>query len=153
MRFVAGKGTTGFWDVEAPQFNIRSVPAWLKIDKQTGRLSGTPDTAGKAEVVVAVTLERDLRRFDGATLSWGNEKIISKAWKPSAVRPRVSSLTCASWCIMLREGRTKLRTRVAGRIERGKRGSALWTAAEAAHARISFATCPATSVRRKSRPA
>lgn len=77
MRIVAGKETTNFWDVEKPRFSIERGPAWLMIDKETGRLSGTPDAVGKSEVVVAVTLERDLRRLDGESLKWGVEKIVS----------------------------------------------------------------------------
>ncbi len=77
MRIVAGKETTSFWDVEKPRFSIERGPAWLMIDKDTGRISGTPDTVGKSAVVVAVTLERDLRRLDGEALKWGVEKIVS----------------------------------------------------------------------------
>jgi hypothetical protein len=77
MRFVDGKETTNFWDVEQPRFRIERGPAWLKIDKQTGQLSGTPDTVGKTDVTIAVTLERDNRRLDGEALKWGVEKIVS----------------------------------------------------------------------------
>jgi hypothetical protein len=77
MRVVAGKETTSFWDIEKPRFSIERGPAWLTIDNSTGRLSGTPDAAGKSEVVIAVTLERDLRRLDGEALKWGVEKVIS----------------------------------------------------------------------------
>lgn len=77
MRIVDGKETTSFWDVEMPRFSIQRGPAWLLIDKNTGQLSGTPDVVGKSEVVVAVTLERDLRRLDGEALKWGTEKVIS----------------------------------------------------------------------------
>lgn len=77
MRMVAGKETTNFWDVERPRFSIERGPAWLTIDKQTGRLSGTPDAAGKSDVMISVTLERELRRLDGDALKWGVEKIVS----------------------------------------------------------------------------
>src|SRR5207247_134706 len=46
MRIVAGKETTSFWDIEKPRFNIQRGPAWLTIDNDTGRLSGTPDAVG-----------------------------------------------------------------------------------------------------------
>jgi hypothetical protein len=77
MRMVGGKETTGFWDIERPRFSLERGPAWLAIDKDTGRLSGMPTAAGKAEVVVAVTLEREQRRLDGEALKWGQEKVIS----------------------------------------------------------------------------
>ncbi len=77
MRVVDGKETTSFWDLEKPRFSIERGPAWLTIDKDTGRLSGTPDAVGKSEVVVAVSLERDVRRLDGEALKWGIEKIVS----------------------------------------------------------------------------
>jgi hypothetical protein len=77
MRIVDGKETTSFWDVETPRFSIERGPEWLKIDKETGRLSGTPEQIGKSEVVVGVTLEREKRLLDGESLKWGVEKIIS----------------------------------------------------------------------------
>ena len=77
MRIITGKETMGFWDIERPRFEIQRGPAWLAIDGATGLLSGTPDRSGTAEVVVAVTLERDLRRLDEEALKWGNEKVIS----------------------------------------------------------------------------
>lgn len=77
MRMVAGKETTNFWDIERPRFSLQRGPAWLSIDEQTGRLSGTPTAAGKSEVVITVTLERPLHRLDGEALKWGVEKILS----------------------------------------------------------------------------
>jgi hypothetical protein len=76
-RVVAGKETMSFWDVERPRYEIRRGPRWLAIDPATGLLSGTPDRPGTAEVVVAVTLERDLRRLDEEALKWGIEKVHS----------------------------------------------------------------------------
>lgn len=77
MRMVSGKETTSFWDIEKPRYRIESGPNWLKIDGTTGRLTGNPDRAGKADVVIAVTLERELRRLDGESLKWGVEKVVS----------------------------------------------------------------------------
>lgn len=77
MRVVNGKETTSFWDVERPQFRIERGPDWLKIDKQTGQLSGTPIRAGKSEVIVAASLQRSQRRLDGDSLKWGVEKILA----------------------------------------------------------------------------
>jgi hypothetical protein len=74
---IGGKETMGFWDVERPGFAIRRGPRWLTIDEATGLLSGTPDRAGPAEVVVSATLERDARRLDEAALKWGVEKVVS----------------------------------------------------------------------------
>ncbi len=76
-RVIAGKETMGFWDVERPRFAIGRGPRWLTIDEATGLLSGTPDRAGPAEVVVTATLERDARRLDEAALKWGVEKVVS----------------------------------------------------------------------------
>jgi hypothetical protein len=77
MRVVGGKETTGFWDVERPRFEMLRGPGWLTIDGASGLLSGTPDRPGTTDVVVAVTLERDVRRLDEEALKWGNEKVIS----------------------------------------------------------------------------
>ena len=76
MRTIEGRQVTNYWDVEQPRFQIERGPAWLTIDPATGRLSGKPDRPGKAEVVVAVTLEHEVRRLDPAQLQWGVEKIL-----------------------------------------------------------------------------
>ncbi|HWB11587.1 MAG TPA: hypothetical protein VG826_20315 [Pirellulales bacterium] len=76
-RVVDGKETMSFWDVEQLRFEIERGPKWLAIDAQTGLLSGTPDRAGRSEVVVHVTLLRAARRLDEAALKWGVEKVVS----------------------------------------------------------------------------
>jgi hypothetical protein len=76
MRVVDGKETMSYWDIERPRFVLERGPQWLTIDAATGLLSGTPDQSGRAEVVVAVRLERDFRRLDEAALKWGIEKAI-----------------------------------------------------------------------------
>jgi len=65
-----------FWDIEEPAFSLEQAPDWLKIDESTGLLSGTPDTVGEAKVVVTVTIDKEVRKLDEQTLSWGREKII-----------------------------------------------------------------------------
>jgi hypothetical protein len=74
-RLVDGKETMNFWDTEQLRFDIQRGPRWLSVDQATGLLSGTPDRAGTAEVVVAATLERDVRQLDEAALKWGIEKV------------------------------------------------------------------------------
>jgi hypothetical protein len=75
MRMVDGQETTNFWDIERPRYRLERGPSWLTIDEATGQMRGMPDTAGKAEVIVDVTLERELRRLDGEALKWGVEKV------------------------------------------------------------------------------
>ncbi|HSI33455.1 MAG TPA: Ig domain-containing protein [Tepidisphaeraceae bacterium] len=77
LRMVGGKETANFWDVEKPRFALDAGPAWLKIDPATGLLSGTPDAAGKVDVAVTVTIDRDVRKLDDGRLGWGVEKVIS----------------------------------------------------------------------------
>lgn len=77
MRLVGGKETTSYWDVEVPRFEIRKGPAWLKIDAETGLLSGVPVGPGTVEVVVAATIDREVRKLDAQQLSWGQEKVLS----------------------------------------------------------------------------
>jgi hypothetical protein len=77
MRQVSGNQVTSFWDIERAKFALQRAPQWLEIDQRTGLLSGTPHGPGKVEVAVIVTLEREERRLDEATLKWGNEKVIS----------------------------------------------------------------------------
>ncbi len=66
-----------FWDVEKPKFALERAPQWLKIDEATGLLSGTPDAAGRAEVVVSATIDREVRQLDERRLSWGQERVLS----------------------------------------------------------------------------
>jgi hypothetical protein len=76
-RVVEGREVMSFWDIERPRFRLERGPEWLRIDEATGRLTGRPDVAGRAEVVVAVTLERPLRRLKEDDLKWGREQVIS----------------------------------------------------------------------------
>jgi hypothetical protein len=76
-RVVGGRETMNYWDIEAPRFALKQGPAWLKIDEGTGLLSGIPDSPGKIPVVVTATIDREVRRLDARTLSWGLEKIVS----------------------------------------------------------------------------
>jgi hypothetical protein len=76
-RVINGKETMSFWDVEQIRFRIQRGLSWLKINEATGLLSGTPDRSGTTEVIVAATLERDLRRLDEEALKWGIEKVTS----------------------------------------------------------------------------
>jgi len=76
-----------FWDIEKPKFSLDQAPEWLKIDAATGLLTGTPDGAGEAKVVVVVAIDREARKLDDHTLSWGREKIID------TVTERIGSAT------------------------------------------------------------
>ena len=76
-RVIQGKETMSFWDIERLRFNVERGPRWLTIDQATGQISGTPDLAGPTEVIVSVTLERDVRRLDEEPLKWGIEKVIA----------------------------------------------------------------------------
>jgi hypothetical protein len=75
-RVVGGKETMNYWDIEVPRFALQQGPAWLKIDAGTGLLWGIPDGPGKVPVVVTATIDREVRRLDERTLSWGLEKIV-----------------------------------------------------------------------------
>jgi hypothetical protein len=70
---------SGYFDIEKPKFAIEQGPAWLKIDAATGVLSGTPAAAGKVEVAVTATIDREVRKLDEKALAWGNEKVLSTA--------------------------------------------------------------------------
>jgi hypothetical protein len=63
---------------EKPKFAIEKGPKWLKIDADTGVLSGTPDAPGKVEVVVTATIDREARKLDEERLKWGGEKVVSQ---------------------------------------------------------------------------
>jgi hypothetical protein len=65
-----------FWDIEHPKYALKG-PSWLKLDAGTGVLLGTPDTAGKFEVEITATIDRQVRKLDEGTLGWGNEKVLA----------------------------------------------------------------------------
>lgn len=75
-RVVNGKEVMNYWDVEKPRFKIEQGPRWLGINESTGQLSGKPNSPGRSEVTVAVTLEREKRNLDPAQLQWGVEKVL-----------------------------------------------------------------------------
>jgi hypothetical protein len=65
-----------FWDIEHPKYALKG-PSWLKLDADTGALSGTPDRAGEFKVEVTATIDRQVRKLDEGVLGWGNEKVLS----------------------------------------------------------------------------
>ena len=65
--------------LEKPQFAIPQGPPWLTINATTGVLSGVPDTPGKVEIAIVSVIDRETRKLDDATLTWGNEKVVSHA--------------------------------------------------------------------------
>jgi hypothetical protein len=76
-----GQAISAFFDVEEVRFSLEKGPAWLKIDEKTGVLTGTPDEPGNIEIVVKAAIERQDRKLDEGTLSWGNEKVLSEAMR------------------------------------------------------------------------
>lgn len=76
-RMKGSEQVSGYFDIEQPRFTLQRGPAWLKLDENTGLLSGTPNVAGKEEVVVTARLEREVRNLDEKVLAWGNEKVLS----------------------------------------------------------------------------
>lgn len=80
-RVVNGKETMSFWDLERPRFQLKEGPLWLTIDEVTGVLSGTPDREGTSPVVVAVSLQQDIRQLDESALKWGVEKVVASGTK------------------------------------------------------------------------
>ena len=76
-RVVGGKEAMSYWDLEVPHFVLEQGPPWLKIDGNTGLLSGVPDRPGKVGVVVTATIDRAVRKLDHRSLSWGLEKVVS----------------------------------------------------------------------------
>jgi len=69
----------GFWDVERPTFVLEQGPPWLRIDAATGLLTGVPDAAGRAEVIVTATIDREAPQVDEDALSWGLYTVVGQA--------------------------------------------------------------------------
>ena len=76
-RMRGSRQVRGYFDIEKPRFALVRGPAWLKIDEATGVLSGRPDAAGKVEVSVTATIDRQVRKLDPKALVWGREKVLS----------------------------------------------------------------------------
>jgi hypothetical protein len=66
-----------FWDIEKPKYALEQGPNWLKLDAATGMLSGIPDVAGKFEVAITASIDREVRKLDENALGWGVEKVLS----------------------------------------------------------------------------
>ena len=80
-RMRGGNQVTGYFDVEKPTFALARGPAWLEIDEATGVLSGAPEAAGRAEVTITATIDRQVRLLDEKALVWGREKVLSATTK------------------------------------------------------------------------
>jgi len=80
-RMQGGNQVGGYFDIEKPKFALAQGPAWLKIDQATGVLSGSPDAAGRVEVAITATIERQVRLLDEKALVWGREKVLSTTTK------------------------------------------------------------------------
>lgn len=76
-RMKDGNQVSGYFDIEKPLFALEQGPPWLSIEQATGVLRGTPPAAGRFEVVVSATIDREVRRLDEKALIWGHEKVIS----------------------------------------------------------------------------
>jgi hypothetical protein len=74
-RVVGGKEVMNFWDIERPRFALKEGPSWLKLEGDL--LTGLPDRPGKVDIVVAATIDREMRNLDARQLSWGLEKLVS----------------------------------------------------------------------------
>lgn len=68
---------SGYFDIEKVRFVLEEGPGWLQIDEATGLLSGTPEAAGKVEVTLRASIDRQVRALDHTALSWGREKLVS----------------------------------------------------------------------------
>jgi hypothetical protein len=76
-RMKGGDQQSGYFDIEKPRFAIEQGPKWLRIDAATGLLSGTPDAAGKVDVAVTASIDRQVRQLDPKALIWGGEKVLA----------------------------------------------------------------------------
>jgi len=94
-RYVDGKEVRAFFEMETPKFALEKGPAWLKLDAATGTLSGKPDAAGKFEVSVRATIEREIQKVDEAALVWGNYKVLSTSTEKLSSAPQTFTIEVA----------------------------------------------------------
>ncbi|SPE57286.1 hypothetical protein SBV1_270085 [Verrucomicrobia bacterium] len=67
------KPGTKFWKIEPLKFSLTQKPDWMRIDPDTGLITGTPDGTG-GPVTVSVTLTKEHRLVhDENAIVWGNE--------------------------------------------------------------------------------
>ena len=94
-REINGQEVRAFFEIESPKYTIVKGPAWLKLDSATGALVGKPDAAGKFEVSILPTIEREQRRVDEAALVWGNYKLLGTSIEKLAGRPQSFTIDVA----------------------------------------------------------
>jgi len=87
-REVNGQEVRAFFEIESPKYTIVKGPAWLKLDPATGTLVGKPDAAGKFEVTILATIEREQRKVDEAALVWGNYRLLATSIEKLAGTPQ-----------------------------------------------------------------
>ncbi len=81
LRAAGTEDSNPFWsfhDIERPTFALERGPKWLKIDPESGLLSGTPDEAGESQVLVRASIERRVRKLDEGELIGGREKVLEE---------------------------------------------------------------------------
>ncbi len=67
------KPGTKFWKIEPLKFSLTQGPSWMRIDADTGLITGTSDGTG-GTVTVSVTLTKEHRWVhDKDAIVWGNE--------------------------------------------------------------------------------
>ena len=58
LQFRYAKPNTKFWEEEGYEFEFIENPAWLSIDKDTGLITGTPDSSDKGTHNITVVCHR-----------------------------------------------------------------------------------------------
>ncbi|MBN2137335.1 MAG: hypothetical protein JW720_05990 [Sedimentisphaerales bacterium] len=70
-----------FWKIEQLTFSLTQKPGWMRIDAETGLITGTSDGTG-GMVIVSVTLTKEHRLVhDKNNIVWGNEYEQSKTYE------------------------------------------------------------------------
>lgn len=87
-REVNGAEVRAFFEIESPKYTLAKGPAWLKLDPATGILLGKPEAAGKFEVSILATIEREQRKLDEGALVWGNYKLLGTSIEKLASAPQ-----------------------------------------------------------------
>ncbi len=94
-REINGREVRAFFEMETPKYTLEKGPVWLKIDPATGILSGKPDAAGKFEVSLVATIDRELRKLDDAALAWGTYKVVGTSTEKLTSAPQTFTINVA----------------------------------------------------------
>lgn len=94
-REIDGREVRAFFEIESPRYRLEKGPDWLKLDPDTGILSGIPHTAGEFQVTIVASIEREQRKLDEEALGWGRYKLLATSSEKLTGAPQSFTINVA----------------------------------------------------------